>query len=55
MQETEEKVLSLGLENPLRTACQPNPAFMPGESYRQWSLADYSPQKYKELDMTEVT
>ena len=29
--------------------------FLPGESYGQSSLTDYSPQGHKELDMTEVT
>ena len=27
--------------------------FLHGESQRQWSLVDYSPQGHKELDMTE--
>ena len=30
-------------------------SFLPGESYGQRSLEDYSPWGHKELDMTEVT
>ena len=32
---------------------QPAPAFLPGKSYGQRSLAGYSPWGRKELDMTE--
>ena len=31
----------------------PTPLFLPGESHGQRSLAGYSPQGHKELDMTE--
>ena len=34
---------------------QLTPAFLPGESYGQRSLAGYSPQDHIESDMTEVT
>ena len=40
---------------PWRSAPQPTPVFLPGESCGQRSLAGYSPQGRKELDMTEVT
>ena len=40
---------------PWRRARQPTPVFLPGESHEQRSLAGYSPQDHKELDMTEVT
>ena len=39
---------------PWRRAWLPTPVFLPGESYGQRSLADYSPQGLKESDMTEV-
>jgi len=32
---------------------QPTPGFLPGKSHGQRSLAGYSPQGCKELDMTE--
>ena len=32
-----------GWEDPWRRAWQPTPLFLPGESYGQRSLADYSP------------
>ena len=32
---------------------QPTPVFLPGESYGQRSLADYSPWSHKESDMIE--
>ena len=38
-----------------RRAWQPIPVFLPGKSHGQRSLAGYSPQRRKELDMTEVT
>ena len=38
---------------PRRRAWQPTPAFLPGESCGQRSLAGYSPEGCKELDMTE--
>ena len=34
---------------------QPTPAFLPGESHGQRSLAVYSLLGHKELDMTEAT
>ena len=40
---------------PLRRAWQPTPVVLPGESYGQGSLVDYSPQDCKEFDTTEVT
>ena len=39
---------------PWRRAWQPTPVFLPGEFHGQSSLADYSPQGRKELDMTEA-
>ena len=33
----------------------PLPAFLPGKSHGQRSLAGYSPRGHKELDMAEVT
>ena len=33
----------------------PTPVFLPGESLGQRSLAGYSPQSRKELDMTKAT
>ena len=38
-----------------RKAWQPTSVFLPGESPRQRSLVNYSPQGPKESDMTEVT
>ena len=44
MQETQEmRVQSPGWEDPLETAGQPTPVFLPGESHRQRSLVSYSP------------
>ena len=40
---------------PWRREWQPTSVFLPGESYGQRSLEDYSPWGHKELDMTEVT
>ena len=40
---------------PWRRAWQPTPAFLPGESHGQRSVAGYSPWGCKESDMTEVT
>ena len=34
---------------------QPTPIILPGECHGQRSLAGYSPQGHKELDMTEAT
>ena len=36
-------------------AQQPTPVFLPGESHGHRSLEGYSPLRYKESDMTEVT
>ena len=38
-----------------RREWQPTPVFLPGKFHVQRSLAGYSPQGHKELDMTEVT
>ena len=38
-----------------RSAWQPTPVFLPGETHGQKSLAGYSPWSQKELTMTEVT
>ena len=38
---------------PWRRAWQPTPAFLPGASHGQRSLAGYSPWGHKESDMTE--
>ena len=38
---------------PWRRAWQPSPAFLPGESHGQKSLAGYSSWSHKELDVTE--
>ena len=46
-------VQSLGWEDPMGREWQPTPVFLPGESYGQRSLADYSLQGPKELDTTE--
>ena len=48
-------VQSLGMEDPLvRRAWQPAPVCLPEEFHRQRSLAGYSPQGHKQLDMTEA-
>ena len=49
-----DSILGLG-RFPWRTAWQPPPVFLPGESLRQRSLAGYSPQGHKEEDTTEET
>ena len=46
-------VQSLGGEDPCRREWQPNPVFLPGESYGQRSLAGYSPRGRKESDTAE--
>ena len=38
-----------------RRKWQPMPAFLPGESHGQKSLAGHSPQDHKESDTTEAT
>ena len=48
-------VQPLGQEDPWRRAWQPTPAFLPGESQGQKSLAGYGPQGRKESDTTGVT
>ena len=48
----ETRVQSLGWEDPWRRKWQPTPAFLPGESQRQKSLAGYSPWSGKESDTT---
>ena len=53
MQETQ--VQSPGREAPWRRAWQPTPAFLPGESHGQRSLAGYSPWGCQESDTAEVT
>ena len=40
---------------PWRRAWQSTPVFLPGDSYRQRSLAGYSPSGHIESDMTEET
>ena len=40
---------------PWRRAWQPTPAFLPGKSHAQRSLAGYSPWGHKQTDMTEHT
>ena len=51
MQET--RVQPLGQKIPWRRKWQPTPVFLPGESHRQRSLADYSPQGHKESHTAE--
>ena len=38
-----------------KTAWQPTPAFLPGDSHGQRSLVGFSPQGGKESDTTEMT
>ena len=49
----ESWVWSLAQQDPLEKTWQPTPTFLPGKSYRQKSLAGYSPWSCKELDTTE--
>ena len=49
------QVQFLGQEDPLEEGMATTPVFLPGESHGQRSLAGYSPQGRKELDMTEAT
>ena len=49
----ETQVRSLGGKIPWRRAWPLTPAFLPGESHGQRSLAGYSPQGRKESDTTE--
>ena len=46
-------VQSLGREDPQRREWQLNPAFLPGKSHGQRSLAGYSPRGCKESDTSE--
>ena len=56
MQETPEtRVRSLSAKEPLEEEMTTTPVFLPGESHGRRSLADYSPQRHKELDKSEVT
>ena len=56
MQETQEMWgRSLSLEDPLEEEMATHPVFLLGKSHGQKSLAGYSPQGRKELDMTEHT
>ena len=54
-QELQTWFRSLCREIPWRRAQLPTPAFLPGESWGQRSLAGYRPQGRKESDMTEET
>ena len=45
-------VQSLGQEDPLEKGMATTPVFLPGKSHGQRSLAGYSSQDHKELDMT---
>ena len=50
------QVQSLGGEDiHWRTAWQPTPVFLPGESHGQRSLEGYNLWGHKQLDTTEVT
>ena len=49
----ETLVQSLVKKIPWRKKWQPTPAFLPGESHGQKSLAGYGPRGRKELDTTE--
>ena len=40
-------------EDPLEKEMAPTPTFLPGKSCEQRSLVGYSPQGFKELDMTD--
>ena len=46
-------VRSLGGRIPWRTAWQPTPGFLPGESHGQRSVVGYSPWVHRESDATE--
>ena len=55
VQELQETLVqSPGREAPLEKERLPTPAFLPGESHGQRSLAGYSPWGRTELDMTEL-
>ena len=57
MQETQEAWdRSLGQEDLLEERIwRPTSVFLPGESYEQKNLADYSPWGHRGLDTTEAT
>ena len=57
MQETMQKVLvqSLGRENPLEEDMAIHSSILAWRIHRQKSLAGYSPQGHKELDMIKAT
>ena len=56
MQETQEtQVRSLGWKDPLEKGITTHSSILAGKFHGQRSLADYSPQGCKELDMTEHT
>ena len=46
------RVQSPGQEDPLKEGMASTPVFLIGGSHGQRDLAGYSPQGYKELDMT---
>ena len=48
-------VSSLGWEEPLEEGMALTPVFLPGEFYRQRSLAGYGPWGHKESNTTEAT
>ena len=55
MQETwEAQVHSLGRGDAPEEKTATTPVFLPGRSYRQWSLVGYSSWGHKELDAMEV-
>ena len=49
------QVQTLGWEDPLEEGMATHSVFLPGESGGERSLAGYSPQNHKQLDMTEAT
>ena len=49
----ENRIRSLGLEEPLEREWQPTPVFLPGELDGQRSLVGYSPRGRKESDTNE--
>ena len=49
----ENKVQSLGQEDPLRSDWLPTPVFLPAEFHGQRSLVGYHPWGHSESDMTE--
>ena len=55
MQETGDQLDPWVGTIPWRRGWQPTPEYLPGESHERQSLAGYSPQSCKELEMSEVT